>query len=112
MRNRDVRCPGGVRLLTLASSHLQMLLGAPRGEVVSVVLSVLAGMDGVRLWQEDLYRDLHQHPELSHQKHVTGEKNAAHLRQIGYQVHTGVGRPPATSPRSSSRHSTPAPKHW
>jgi len=28
--------------------------------------SVLAGLDSVRAWQEDFYRGLHQHPELSH----------------------------------------------
>ena len=30
--------------------------------------SVLAGLDGLRPWQEGVYRDLHQHPELSHQE--------------------------------------------
>ncbi|MFI5086275.1 MAG: amidohydrolase [Actinomycetales bacterium] len=53
--------------------------------------SVLAGLDGQRSWQEDFYRDLHQHPELSHQEHATAEKVAARLRQFGFQVHTGVG---------------------
>jgi hypothetical protein len=26
---------------------------------------VRAGLEGVRGWQEEFYRDLHQHPELS-----------------------------------------------
>src|SRR3712207_8347632 len=30
--------------------------------------SVLAGLEETRPWQEDLYRDVHQHPELSHQE--------------------------------------------
>ena len=32
--------------------------------------SVLQGLDATRPWQEDFYRDLHQHPELSHQEHA------------------------------------------
>jgi amidohydrolase len=58
---------------------------------MSAVSSVLAGLDEVRSWQENFYRDLHQHPELSHQEHATAEKVAAQLDQAGYQVHTGVG---------------------
>lgn len=58
---------------------------------MSVPSSVLASMDVVRSWQEDLYRDLHQHPELSHHEHATSEKVATRLEQTGYQVHTGVG---------------------
>ncbi len=53
--------------------------------------AVLAGLDGVRSWQEELYRDLHEHPELSHQEQVTAEKIAARLGRSGYRVHTGVG---------------------
>ena len=53
--------------------------------------AVLAGLDGVRPWQEDLYRDLHEHPELSHHEHRTARKVAERLRQSGCQVHTGVG---------------------
>ncbi len=53
--------------------------------------AVLAGLDDVRPWQEDLYRDLHQHAELSHQEHVTASKIAERLEHAGYRVHTGVG---------------------
>ena len=48
--------------------------------------SVLHGLDGVRDWQEDFYRDLHQHPELSHQEHRTaahGRRPAPRLRLRG-----------------------------
>jgi hippurate hydrolase len=55
------------------------------------VEAVLADLDRVRSWQEDLYRDLHQHPELSHQEHRTAAAGAARLRQDGYDVTEGVG---------------------
>ncbi|WP_369830664.1 amidohydrolase [Mycobacterium sp. ACS1612] len=52
---------------------------------------ILDGLSEIRAWQEDLYRDIHQHLELSHHEqrtaHIVGEK----LRQCGYQVHDGVG---------------------
>jgi amidohydrolase len=53
--------------------------------------SVLAGLGAVRSWQEDFYRDLHQHPELSHQERQTAAKVSERLGRIGYQVHQGVG---------------------
>ena len=36
--------------------------------VADQVAAVLDGLDSVRGWQEDFYRDLHAHPELSHQE--------------------------------------------
>jgi amidohydrolase len=39
-----------------------------------------------------LYRDLHAHPELSFQETRTAAIVAGHLRTLGYQATTGVGR--------------------
>ena len=52
---------------------------------------VLAALDGIRDRQEDFYRTLHQHPELSHQEHRTAAAVAERLRQTGFQVHPGIG---------------------
>ncbi len=53
--------------------------------------AVLARLPEVRKWQEPLYRDLHQHPELSHQERRTAGVVAARLRESGLTVHEGVG---------------------
>jgi hippurate hydrolase len=53
--------------------------------------AVLSGLDEVRAWQEDFYRDLHQHPELSHEEHRTAAAVAERLRALGYDVHDGIG---------------------
>src|SRR4051812_39365825 len=53
--------------------------------------SVLAGLDGIIGRLEDLYRDVHAHPELSLQEHRTAGKAAERLRTAGYEVTTGVG---------------------
>jgi amidohydrolase len=53
--------------------------------------SVLAGLDQTRGWQEDFYRNLHQHPELSHQEQETARQVAERLRQGGFEVHEGIG---------------------
>jgi amidohydrolase len=58
---------------------------------MSAVSEVLSGLDRVRAWQEDFYRDVHRHPELSHQEHATARKVADRLRTAGYEVHEGVG---------------------
>lgn len=39
-----------------------------------------------------LYRDLHQHPELSMQETRTAARMAEEMRRAGFQVTTGVGR--------------------
>lgn len=53
--------------------------------------TVLSGLDQVRVWQEEFYRDLHAHPELSHQERRTAERVSTRLRQAGYEVHGGLG---------------------
>lgn len=57
----------------------------------TTVAAVLAGLDGVRGRQEDFYRDLHAHPELSHQEQRTAAAVAERLRGCGFDTHTGVG---------------------
>ncbi|MHA7662589.1 amidohydrolase [Mycolicibacterium sp. HS_4_1] len=58
---------------------------------MSRATDVLAGLPEVRVWQEDLYRDLHEHPELSHQEHRTAKLVSDKLNELGYQVTGGVG---------------------
>ena len=53
--------------------------------------AVLLGLDSVRAGLEDFYRDLHAHPELSHEEHRTAGNVAARLRDAGCDVHEGVG---------------------
>jgi amidohydrolase len=53
--------------------------------------SVLGGLDKTRPWQEEFYRHLHQHPELSHEEHNTAAEVAKRLAGFGYQVHEGLG---------------------
>jgi hippurate hydrolase len=59
---------------------------------VDPVASVLSRLADVRSWQEEFYRDLHAHPELSHQEHRTAAGVATRLREAGCEVHEGVGR--------------------
>ncbi len=54
--------------------------------------SVLAGLDEGQEWVEQLYRDLHAHPELSMQEHRTVARIAGRLAESGYAVeHVGGG---------------------
>jgi amidohydrolase len=53
--------------------------------------AVLAALDDIRGGQEDLYRALHENPELSHQEHRTAGVVADRLRETGFQVRGGVG---------------------
>ncbi|MFD5007933.1 M20 family metallopeptidase [Streptomyces mutabilis] len=53
--------------------------------------TVLAGLDALRPDLEDLYRDLHRHPELGLREHRTAKKAADALRDCGYDVTEGVG---------------------
>jgi hippurate hydrolase len=58
---------------------------------MSAVSAVLAGLAASRPWQEELYRDVHRHPELSHQETRTAGLVAGRLRGAGFEVHEGVG---------------------
>src|SRR5690349_14921296 len=53
--------------------------------------AVLADLAALRPWQEDFYRDLHRHPELSHQERRTASRVAERMRQSGFRVHEGIG---------------------
>jgi amidohydrolase len=57
----------------------------------SPVQAVLANIGATRAWQEDFYRALHQHPELSHHEQRTAATVTQRLRNLGYDVHDGVG---------------------
>lgn len=52
---------------------------------------VLAGRNDIRDWQQDLYKWLHQHPELSFREHNTAAKMGERLRSFGFDVVEGVG---------------------
>lgn len=41
--------------------------------------------------QEAFYKDLHQHPELSHQERRTAGRVATRLQAYGFTVHSGIG---------------------
>ena len=52
----------------------------------------LPNLDGLLPNLEDLYKDVHSHPELSMQETRTAGLAAGHLRAAGYEVTTGVGQ--------------------
>ncbi len=52
---------------------------------------VVGRLEDARGWLEDLYRDLHAHPELSHQEVRTAARVAERLRRSGCEVHEKVG---------------------
>lgn len=57
----------------------------------SSTAALLARLDAVRPWQEDFYRDVHAHPELSHHESVTAAAVAAQLGRDGFEVHERIG---------------------
>ena len=56
------------------------------------VKEVLNRIDATRVWQEQLYRQLHSHPELSSREAQTAAEIAGRLQGFGYDVkHVGGG---------------------
>ena len=53
---------------------------------------VLADLPATSLWQEDLYKQLHRNPELSFQETETAGLVASKLKDLGYEVRSGVGK--------------------
>jgi amidohydrolase len=58
---------------------------------MTAIEEILAGYPGLQAGQEALYKDLHRHPELSHQEHATAQRVAGQLQTYGFSVQTGVG---------------------
>ena len=50
--------------------------------------AVLDGLDDIMASLEDLYRDVHAHPELSMQEHRTAGKAAERLQAAGFGQRT------------------------
>ena len=59
---------------------------------MTVAASVLAGLDRLRSWQEEFYKDLHQHPELSNREVETAKYIVERLRSFGLEPRAGIGR--------------------
>ena len=53
--------------------------------------AALAGLGGIMADLEELYRDLHAHPELSMQEDRTAARAAERLDTAGFEVTPGVG---------------------
>lgn len=56
------------------------------------IAEVLAGLPETSHWQEQLYKDIHAHPELSFQETKTAALSASKLKEFGYEVLEGIGR--------------------
>lgn len=58
---------------------------------MNAVADILNDYETIRADQEALYRDLHAHPELSHDETRTAEEVSRRLEVWGFDVHTGIG---------------------
>lgn len=58
---------------------------------MSAATGILNGYDAIRDDQEALYRDLHAHPELSHEESRTAAEVARRLEGWGFDVRSGIG---------------------
>ena len=56
------------------------------------ITDVLADLQTTSAWQEQVYKDLHAHPELSFQETRTAALAASKLKEFGYKVHEQIGR--------------------
>ena len=65
--------------------------------MTSPTARVLAQLEDIRPWLEDLYRDLHAHPELSMAEHVTAQRVVDEVGGMPHaedlEVLTGIGGP-------------------
>src|SRR6185503_1160112 len=60
-------------------------------DTISTSGAAFAGLDALLPDLENLYRDIHAHPELSMQETRTAGIAADRLRAAGYEVTTGIG---------------------
>jgi hippurate hydrolase len=58
---------------------------------MSSVDEIVADYGGLQAAQEAFYKDLHGHPELSHQERRTADRVAGNLQKDGFTVQPGIG---------------------
>jgi amidohydrolase len=71
---------------------IQLITKEPVDTVVQRATHILVGLEDRLPALGELYRDLHQHPELSLQEHRTAGIVAHHLSEAGYEVTEGIGK--------------------
>ncbi len=59
---------------------------------IAAIADALTDLDATSRWQEDVYKQLHAHPELSFQENETAALAASKLNELGYEVFEGIGR--------------------
>jgi hippurate hydrolase len=59
---------------------------------MSPITEVLANLRAISRWQEDVYKQLHAHPELSFQETKTAALAASKLKEFGYEVFVRIGQ--------------------
>jgi len=64
----------------------------PSTQIPSSAGGPFAGLDALLPQLEELYKDIHAHPELSMQEERTASIAAERLRAAGYEVTTGIGK--------------------
>jgi len=64
----------------------------PEQTPTNAIDEVLKGLRDTSAWQEDVYKDIHAHPELSFQETNTAALVASKLREFGYEVSEKIGR--------------------
>jgi hippurate hydrolase len=77
-------CPLAAFLVAASAAHAADLAGTRA--------SIARELDAQYSHIEELYKDIHAHPELSFQEARTAAKLAGEMRALGYQVTEGVGR--------------------
>ncbi len=79
-------------VIPLLALSLPALAAGPAADSLKArVDAVVAPLSAVAPGLEELYLDLHRHPELSFQEKETARKLAARLKEAGFEVTEGVG---------------------
>jgi amidohydrolase len=71
--------------------HRRIRAPSAKAAKMSSPEEILVGYDDLRAGQEAFYKDLHEHPELSHQEHRTAQRVAGKLQDYGFAVRAGIG---------------------
>jgi hypothetical protein len=66
--------------------------------MMSGIDDILAGYESLRAGQEAFYKELHQHPELSHAEHRTARRVEAPRAQPGTNVRSQADGEPGRRP--------------
>jgi len=92
MKNTNILLLNILTSMALAAALLGASPVSGQGLSKDLAAKITKSVDAAAKWLTDIFKDLHQHPELGFMETRTAGIVAKELKSLGYEVQTGIGK--------------------